>query len=78
MIKKLIDQTGLQVFGTGIHLIPDERGFLQRLISKSVYEKKAMRQVWGLGMYRTLQRSKITFNAHIDISKEFYRQYAYV
>jgi hypothetical protein len=71
MIKKLMDQTGLQFFGTGIHLIPDERNFLQRLFSKNTYEQREMGEVWGLDMYRTLQRSKITFNAHIDISREF-------
>jgi spore maturation protein CgeB len=71
MIKELIEYTGLQFFGSGIGLIPDGRNFFQRFFSKSLYARRAHEQVWGLDMYRTLQRSKITFNAHIDISKEF-------
>lgn len=71
LIKELIDKTNLLFFGTGIGLIPDDRNFLRRLTTKSIYQQRMKEPVWGLDMYRTLQRSKITFNAHIDISKEF-------
>jgi hypothetical protein len=69
LIKKLMDHTKLEFFGTGIKHIADERNFFQKMFAKSVYEQRAHSPVWGMEMYRTLQRSKITFNAHIDMSK---------
>jgi hypothetical protein len=71
MIKELMDDTDLLFFGDGISLIPDNRNFFQKLTSKSSYKQRQREAVWGLEMYRTLKRSKITFNAHIDISKQF-------
>jgi spore maturation protein CgeB len=69
LIKKLMDNTKLDFFGTGIKHIPDERSFFKKIFSKNIYEQRVHPSVWGLEMYRTLQRSKITFNAHIDMSK---------
>lgn len=71
IIKALIEHTPLQIFGTGVELIPDDRNIFKRLMSKNIYEKRTRPQVWGLEMYKTLQRSRITLNAHIDISREF-------
>jgi len=71
LIKTLIEQTPLQVYGTGIKTIPDTRSFFTRIFTPSIYQQRFMGQSWGLDMYRVLQRSKITFNAHIDISKGF-------
>jgi spore maturation protein CgeB len=68
-IKELMDKTGLVFFGDGIQCIPDTRNFFQRLTSKNIYQQKQRESVWGLEMYRTLQRSRITFNSHIDVSK---------
>jgi hypothetical protein len=71
MIKELLDNTSLQFFGTGIELVPDTRNFFHRLFSKNIYRQRARGEVWGLDMYRTLHRSKITFNAHIDVARNF-------
>jgi spore maturation protein CgeB len=69
LIKELMDRTDLVFFGSGIQCIPDTRSFFQRLTSKNIYQQRQRDSVWGLEMYRTLQRSKITFNSHIDVSK---------
>lgn len=71
MIKELMDNTSLQFFGTGVELIPGNRNVFQKLFSKNIYSQRAGGEVWGLAMYRTLQRSKITFNAHIDVARNF-------
>lgn len=71
LIKELMDNTGLLFFGDGVSFIPDNRNIFQRLTSKSLYQQRQREAVWGLDMYRTLKRSKITFNAHIDVSKQF-------
>jgi hypothetical protein len=69
LMKELMDKTGLVFFGNGIECIPDTRGFFQRITSKNIYQQRQNPPVWGLEMYRTLQRSRITFNSHIDVSK---------
>lgn len=71
MIERLFEKTPLQFFGTGLDLIPDKRNFFQKIISKRDIEKRSSEAVWGLEMYKTLYRSKITFNAHIDVSGNF-------
>ena len=71
LVKTLVEKTPLQIFGTGIKAIPDNRNFLKRLLVNSLYQERFMGTTWGLDMYRVLQRSKITFNAHIDISKGY-------
>jgi len=69
LIKELIDKTDLVFFGSGAQHIPDTRNLFQRLTSKNIYLQRQKEPVWGLDMYRTLQRSRITFNSHIDVSK---------
>ena len=71
MIKHLIDQTDLEFFGLNIEAIPDERSFLKRLTTPGIYKKRFRGEAWGLDMYKILKRSKITFNAHIDISEGY-------
>ena len=71
LIKELINRSGLLFFGDGISHIPDNRNFFQKLTSKSIYQQRQREAVWGLDMYKTLHRSRITFNAHIDVSKQF-------
>ena len=71
LVKELINKTDLLFFGTGVDLIPDDRNLFKRIVTKSIYKQRTKEPVWGLDMYRTLQRSKITFNAHIDISNQF-------
>jgi glycosyltransferase involved in cell wall biosynthesis len=71
LVKALIERTSLQVYGISIDAIPDERNFLKKLTSRSLYQRRYKGETWGLDMYRTLKRSKITFNAHIDISEGF-------
>lgn len=71
LVKTLIEQTPLQVYGTGVKTIPDDRSFFKRLFKPSIYQQRFMGEKWGLDMYQTLQRSKITFNSHIDISNGY-------
>jgi glycosyltransferase involved in cell wall biosynthesis len=71
MIKQLIDQTDLEFFGLNIEAIRDERSFFKRLTTLSIYKKRFRGEAWGLDMYKILKRSKITFNAHIDISGSY-------
>ena len=68
MIKELVDRTPVEIFGTGIKTIPDERPFVQRLFKKNLIQQRYKGEKWGLDMFRTLRRSRITFNVHIDIS----------
>ena len=68
MIKTLVDNTPVQIFGTGLETVPDERPFLERLFKKSPIQERYKGEKWGLDMFRVLRRSKITFNVHIDIS----------
>ncbi|HEU5166444.1 MAG TPA: glycosyltransferase [Chitinophagaceae bacterium] len=70
MIKHLIDHTDLEFYGLNIEAIPDERPFFKRL-TPSIYKTKFRGEAWGLDMYKVLNRSKITFNAHIDISGSY-------
>lgn len=46
------------------------RAALKGLFVKSPLEKHTQPSVWGLEMYRTLARSQITVNAHIDVAKQ--------
>ena len=71
LIEKLIEKTPLKLFGIGMKLIPDKRSFLKRMMSPSLAEQRYEGEAWGLNMYRALRRSKITFNAHIDVSGDF-------
>jgi len=71
MVKHLIDQTDLEFFGLNIEAIQDERSFFKRLTTSSIYKKRFRGEAWGLDMYKILKRSKITFNAHIDISGSY-------
>ncbi|TAL51369.1 MAG: hypothetical protein EPN92_00805 [Chitinophagaceae bacterium] len=71
IIKELAERTPLTIFGTGINKIPDERNLLRKLSSKSLIQQRYGGETWGLEMFRTLHRSRITFNSHIDISGNF-------
>jgi spore maturation protein CgeB len=71
LVKELIEKTPLLVFGKGVDAIPDKRNFFQRIFKASIYYQRYRGEAWGLDMYKVLRRSKITFNAHIDIAKHF-------
>ena len=71
MIKELVERTQLEIYGPGISAIPDHRSFLKKIFSPSIYQRRYKGETWGLEMYKTLKRSKVTFNAHIDMSLEY-------
>lgn len=69
-VKELLSKTSLQLFGINVKTL-DDRNILQKLFSKNIYGHRLNDEVYGLDMYRILQRSKITFNKHIDMSREY-------
>lgn len=72
MIKKLIENTALQVYGRNVKQTLDERSILGKLLgSENKYASRVNKEVYALDMYRILKRSKVTFNKHIDISNEY-------
>jgi hypothetical protein len=71
LVQELMEKTPLKIFGTGIKAIPDNRSLIKKLFSKSLIQQRYQGEPWGLEMYRALRRSKITFNAHIDISGNY-------
>jgi spore maturation protein CgeB len=71
LVQALLRESPIKLFGTGIKAIPDNRSLIQKIFSKNPILHRYYGEVWGLDMYRTLRRSKITFNAHIDISGNY-------
>ncbi len=68
LIRELAEKTDLQLYGIGYDKITNKKNIFYRILPKSKLKYKVRGQVWGLDMFRTLQRSRITFNSHIDIS----------
>ncbi|MFY7787299.1 MAG: glycosyltransferase family protein, partial [Thermoflexibacteraceae bacterium] len=72
IINHLFKHTPLEVFSDNLYelALPPIPYFQQKLIN---YTKSSRLHpaVWGLQMYRTLQRSQITVNVHGDIAGEY-------
>ncbi|MFI5150578.1 MAG: glycosyltransferase [Bacteroidia bacterium] len=68
LTEGLIRETGLTLFGYGLSGDNSLKGKLKSLIAPDPVLKRYKGEVWGLKMFETLFRSKITFNAHIDMA----------
>lgn len=70
LLNELVARTPLRLWGYGIQgHAPLDR--LRRLFSRDPLERRYCGTAWGLGMYSVLARSRITFNAHIDVAGDY-------
>lgn len=68
MVRNLAKYTPIQLFGYGYQTYPLWKFRLKQLALPNSIEAHYKGEAWGLDMYRTLLRSRITFNAHIDMA----------
>jgi spore maturation protein CgeB len=61
MLEHMAQRTPIQFFGYGAERLPANSPILPRHHG----------EVWGLDMYRTLARSQITINRHIDVAGDY-------
>jgi hypothetical protein len=61
LLERLARETGIQFFGYGA----------ESLGSGSAIVARHRGEVWGLDMYRTLARSRVTVNRHINVAGNF-------
>lgn len=61
LLEYLAEHTAIRVFGYGAHTLP----------THSPISRRHEGEVWGLAMYRTLARSRITLNRHIDVAENY-------
>ena len=61
LLASMASQTSMRFFGYGAHSLP----------RSSVVRQRHGGEVWGLEMYRTLARSRITLNRHIDVAERY-------
>ncbi len=59
LLEYLTEQTDMRVFGYGADSLP----------STSPIRQRHGGEVWGMDMYRTLARSRITLNRHINVAE---------
>jgi spore maturation protein CgeB len=59
LLEHLTEQTNMRIFGYGANSLP----------KYSPVHKNHGGEVWGIDMYRTLARSKITLNRHINVAE---------
>lgn len=59
LLEYLTEQTSMKVFGYGSSSLPESSSLLKRHGG----------EVWGMDMYRTLARSRITLNRHINVAE---------
>lgn len=59
LLEYLTEQTDMRVFGYGVDSLP----------STSPIRQRHGGEVWGMDMYRTLARSRITLNRHINVAE---------
>lgn len=59
LLEYLAEQTSMKVFGYGSSSLPES----------SSLRKRHGGEVWGMDMYRTLARSRITLNRHINVAE---------
>jgi spore maturation protein CgeB len=61
LLEYLSEYTPIRVFGYGARTLPPTSPIIRRHAG----------EVWGLSMYRTLARSRITLNRHIDVAENY-------
>jgi spore maturation protein CgeB len=59
LLASMASQTSMRFFGYGANSLP----------RSSLVRQRHGGEVWGLDMYRTLARSRITLNRHIDVAE---------
>jgi len=59
LLSQIAETTPLQLWGYGSQFLPEE----------SLLKNRHQGEAWGLGMFRLLQRSRITLNRHIDTAE---------
>ena len=59
LFEQLAMETPIQFYGYGV----------DKLNTNSIIRKRHQGEVWGLDMYKTLARSKITINRHINVAE---------
>jgi spore maturation protein CgeB len=67
LLQEMAKHTSVKLFGYGFRDRYSWKARLRNIIYPNTIESRYQGEAWGLEMYRTLQRSKITFNAHIDV-----------
>lgn len=68
LLEEMVKHTPIKLFGYGYPTDSSWKSKLKKLLYPGTIAARYKGEVWGLGMYRTLMRSKITFNAHIDMA----------
>ncbi len=68
LTEGLIRKTPLSLYGYGLVRDRSITGRLKSIANPDPMFKRYKGEVWGLRMFETLMRSKITFNAHIDMA----------
>jgi spore maturation protein CgeB len=61
LLESMASQTSMRFFGYGASSVP----------SSSLVRQHHGGEVWGLDMYRTLARSRVTLNRHIDVAERY-------
>lgn len=61
LLAGMASQTSMRFFGYGAGSLP----------SSSLVRQRHGGEVWGLDMYRTLARSRVTLNRHIDVAERY-------
>lgn len=61
LLERLARETGIQFFGYGANNLPTD----------SPIRTRHHGEVWGLEMYRSLARSRITINRHINVAENY-------
>jgi spore maturation protein CgeB len=61
LLESMARETSMRFFGYGASSVP----------SSSLVRQHHGGEVWGLDMYRTLARSRVTLNRHIDVAERY-------
>jgi len=70
LLERLAAKTHLKVWGYWAQ--PSGRlARIRRKLFPSPFERSYNGEVWGMDMYRTLNRSKIVLNSHIDVAYQY-------
>lgn len=71
LLTKLVNETPLELWGVGFDELFKAKTLVEKiknLLSKNEILRRHHGEAWGLDAYKVLQRSKITFNSHIDVA----------
>ena len=74
ILTQLVEKSPLEVWGYGVKpqsILEMVRNLLSGRHFVDPIVRRYKGEVWGLGMYRTLKRSNISFNSHIDIAGDW-------